>query len=344
MLPLIPVLLCGGSGTRLWPRSRKQAPKPFLPLVGEETLFEATLTRCSGEGDFAPPIVVTGRAHLAHVETQSAAVAGSRVIVEPEARNTAAAIALAAGRLPADAIMLVCPSDHHIADEVAFREAARAAANLAEKDWLVALGIAATGPETGYGYIRRGAPLDGGFQIERFVEKPDRATAEAFVADGNYSWNGGIFAFRAGMFLDELRRHRPAMAEAVEEALAKGHEEGTAFYPEAASFARIEAESVDYAVMEPTTRAAMVPVWMGWSDIGNWHALRDARQGDESGNRTRGNVELVDCRDVLVETDGPRISVIGLKDVAVVVDGDEVLVTTMAGAQKVGKLSGALNQ
>src|SRR5690606_11595299 len=182
-----PVVLCGGSGTRLWPRSRKQAPKPFLPLVGEETLFEATLTRCSGEADFAPPIVVTGRAHLAHVETQSAAVAGTRVIVEPEAKNTAAAIALAAGRLPADAVMLVCPSDHHIADEVAFREAARAAANLAEKDWLVALGIAATGPETGYGYIRRGAPLDGGFQIERFVEKPDRATAEAFVAEDRKS-------------------------------------------------------------------------------------------------------------------------------------------------------------
>src|SRR5690606_31441290 len=130
MTAIHPVVLCGGSGTRLWPRSRKQAPKPFLPLVGEETLFEATLTRCSGEADFAPPIVVTGRAHLAHVETQSAAVAGTRVIVEPEAKNTAAAIALAAGRLPADAVMLVCPSDHHIADEVAFREAARAAANL----------------------------------------------------------------------------------------------------------------------------------------------------------------------------------------------------------------------
>src|SRR5690606_11026621 len=180
--------------------------------------------------------------------------------------------------------------------------------------------------------------------IERFVEKPDRATAEAFVADGNYSWNGGIFAFRAGAFLDELRRHRLAMADAVHHAVAKGRDEGSAFYPEATSFAEIESESVDYAVMEPTTRAAMVPVWMGWSDIGNWHALRDARRGDANGNRTRGKVELVDCRDVLVETDGPRVSVIGLEDVAVVVDGDEVLVTTMAGAQKVGKLGGAVNQ
>jgi len=344
MAKIHPVVLCGGSGTRLWPRSRKQAPKPFLPLVGEETLFEATLTRCSDGETFAPATVVTGRAHLSHVEAQSAAFPGTRVIVEPEAKNTAAAIALAAHRLPADAVMLVCPSDHHIADQVAFREAARAAAVLAEQDWLVAFGIAATDPETGYGYIRRGEPLDGGFQIERFVEKPDRATAEAFVADGNYSWNGGIFAFRAGAFLDELRRHRLAMADAVHHAVAKGRDEGSAFYPEATSFAEIESESVDYAVMEPTTRAAMVPVWMGWSDIGNWHALRDARRGDANGNRTRGKVELVDCRDVLVETDGPRVSVIGLEDVAVVVDGDEVLVTTMAGAQKVGKLGGAVNQ
>ena len=150
--------------------------------------------------------------------------------------------------------------------------------------------------------------------------------------------------FRAGTFLEELARHRPAIAAGVREAVANGHEDGSAFHPDAGAFAQIEPESVDYAVMEETTRAAMVPVSMGWSDIGNWHALREARPGDEAGNRTRGNVELVDCRNVLAETDGPRISVIGLEDIAVVVDGDEVLVTTMAGAQKVGKLSGAVNQ
>lgn len=240
--------------------------------------------------------------------------------------------------------MLVCPSDHHIADVAAFREAACAAARLAQDDWLVSFGIAPTAPETGYGYIRRGAPLEGGFQVERFVEKPDAATAERFLAEGSYSWNGGIFVFRAGAFLDELARHRPAMADAVREAVERGHEDGAAFHPDAGAFAAIEGESVDYAVMENTARAAVVPVAMGWSDIGNWHALRDARPGDESGNRARGTVELVDCRNVLAETDGPRISVIGLEDVAVVVDGDEVLVTTMAGAQKVGKLSGAANQ
>lgn len=344
MAVIHPVVLCGGSGTRLWPRSRAHAPKPFLPLVDENTLFEATLGRCADATRFAPPIVVTGVGHRTHVEAQAAAFPGTRTIVEPMARNTAAAIALAAHRLPAEAVMLVCPSDHHIADVPAFQDAACAAARLAQDDWLVAFGIEPTGPETGFGYIRRGAPLDGGFQVERFVEKPDRATAEQFLADGHYSWNGGIFVFRAGAFLEELARHRPKLAAAVREAVERGHEDGATFHPDAGAFAAIEPESVDYAVMENTTRAAVVPVAMGWSDIGNWHALRDARAGDAQGNRTRGNVELVDCRNVLAETDGPRISVIGLEDVAVVVDGDEVLVTTMAGAQKVGKLKGAVNQ
>lgn len=344
MTIIYPVVLCGGSGTRLWPRSRKAAPKPFLPLVDEDTLFEATLARCADAERFGDPIVVTGVGHRGHVEAQAARHPGTRVIVEPMAKNTAPAIALAAHRVPADAVMLVCPSDHHIADVAAFRDAACAAAGLAEDDWLVSFGIEPTAPETGYGYIRRGAALEGGFQVERFVEKPDLATAERFLADGNYSWNGGIFVFKAGTFLDELARHRPAMAEAVRNAVERGHEDGAAFHPDAGAFSAIDGESVDYAVMENTTRAAVVPVSMGWSDIGNWQALRDARPGDADGNRTRGNVELVDCRNVLAETDGPRISVIGLEDIAVVVDGDEVLVTTMAGAQKVGKLSGAVNQ
>jgi mannose-1-phosphate guanylyltransferase/mannose-6-phosphate isomerase len=344
MTVIYPVVLCGGSGTRLWPRSRKQAPKPFLPLVGEETLFEATLARCTEPGTFAPPVVVTGVGHRTHVEAQAARFPGTQTIVEPMAKNTAAAIALAAHRLPADAVMLVCPSDHHIADVAAFRQAAVAAARLAEDDWLVSFGIAPTAPETGFGYIRRGTPLGAGFQVERFVEKPDLATAEAFLAEGSYSWNGGIFVFKVATFLEELARHRPQLAAAVSEAVASGREDGAAFHPDAGAFAAIEPESVDYAVMENTARAAVVPVAMGWSDIGNWHALRDARPGDEAGNRTRGEVELVDCRNVLAETDGPRISVIGLEDIAVVVDGNEVLVTTMAGAQKVGKLGGAVSQ
>jgi mannose-1-phosphate guanylyltransferase/mannose-6-phosphate isomerase len=344
MTKIVPVVLCGGSGTRLWPRSRKTKPKPFLPLIGERTMFEATLGRCGDAEQFAPPVIVTGTAHLEHVEQQAQDAPGATVIVEPEAKNTAAAIALAAGRLPADAVMLVCPSDHHIADEQAFRAASAAAARLASEDWLVAFGITATAPETGYGYIKSGDPLEGGYRVERFVEKPDRATAEQFLTDGNYSWNGGIFAFRAGQFLAELARHRPALAEAAARSVSGGSEDGSRFHPDAAAFAEIEPESVDYAVMEETDRAAMVPAPMGWSDIGNWAALRDATDCDHDGNSVRGRAELLECSGVFVDSDGPRVSVIGLRDVAIVVDGDEVLVTTMAGAQKVGKLGGAVKQ
>lgn len=346
MSSITPVILCGGSGTRLWPRSRASKPKPFLPLVGDDTLFVATIMRCGDAAQFAPPVVVTGTAHLDHVEDQLAAAQdGASVIVEPAARNTAAAIALAAHRLPEETVMLVCPSDHHIGDCDGFTQAARAAAALAEQDWLVALGIEATAPETGFGYLRQGEPISNlGYRVARFVEKPDLARAEQFLADGAYAWNGGIFAFRARDFLAELARHRPELAGAVAEAVAAGRQEGHRFYPDSEAFERIEGESVDYAVMENTDRAAMVRAEMAWSDIGNWQALHAARECDRDGNSVSGPAELVDCRNVLVESDGPRVSVIGLEDVIVVVDGDEVLVTTAQGAQKVGKLQGAINQ
>lgn len=346
MTQITPVVLCGGSGTRLWPRSRKSLPKPFLPLVGDTTLFEGTLQRCADRTTFAAPLVVTGTAHLGHVEAQLAHAPDAGIIVEPEARNTAAAIALAALRLPEDAIMLVCPSDHHIGDWPAFVAAAKAAAAMAEQGWLVSFGITPTHPETGFGYLRHGEAIAGteGLKVDRFVEKPDRARAEQFLTDGGYSWNGGIFAFRAGTFLEELEAHRPQIAEGARQAVAHGHAEGRRFYPDAARFAAIESESVDYAVMENTARAAMVPVAMAWSDIGNWQALHEAQPRDDAGNAVRGRAELIDCRNVLVQSDGPRVSVIGASDLIVVVDGDEVLVCTTEGAQLVGKLQGAVNQ
>jgi len=346
MPTIVPVILCGGSGTRLWPRSRAAKPKPFLPLVGEQTLFEATLARCPAVAGFAGPIVVTGAKHLDHVEAQLGGRADAKVIVEPAARNTAAAIALAANRLPEDAIMLVCPSDHHIGRPQVFAEAALKAAALAEEGWLVSFGIEATAPETGFGYLKRGEPIDErGFRTAQFVEKPDLERAKAFLADGGYAWNGGIFAFRVGDFLAELAAHRPQIAQAVRESVAKGREEGARFHPDAETFAATESDSVDYAVMENTERAAMVPADMEWSDIGNWQALHDALNRDGNGNTVRGaDAELVDCRNVLVDSDGPRVSVIGLEDVIVVVDGDDIVITTAAGVQKVGKLSGAVNQ
>ena len=342
---IIPVILCGGSGTRLWPRSRAAKPKPFLPLVGDCTLFEATLRRCPAEAGFGPPVVVTGARHLDHVEQQLGELPGASIIVEPSARNTAAAIALAAYRLPADAVMLVCPSDHHIGNADAFCESARAAAELAEAGWLVSFGIEAKTPETGFGYLKRGEPVGAkGFRTAQFIEKPDLERAMAFIAEGIYAWNGGIFAFRVKDFLDELAAHRPAIAAAVSKAVDAGRQDGHRFYPHADSFASIEGESVDYAVMENTARAAMVPADMNWSDIGNWQALHEARERDADGNCVRGEVELVDCRNVLVDSDGPRVSVIGLEGVIIVVDGDDIMITTAAGVQKVGKLSGAANQ
>ena len=345
MTTIVPVILCGGSGTRLWPRSRVNRPKPFLSLMGEHTLFEQTVERSLGQPGFGAPVIVTGAEHLAHVEAQLGAAPDAAIIVEPQAKNTAAAIALAARRLPEDAVLLVCPSDHHIGDSLAFTAAARSAAALAEQGWLVSFGIEAKRPETGFGYLKRGDAIGTeGFRVAQFVEKPDRARAEQFLSEGGYAWNGGIFAFQAKSFLDELTLHRPQLAEAVDEAVRKGAEDGRRFHPDAEAFSRVQAESIDYAVMENTTSAAMVPADMDWSDIGNWQALHAARPRDANGNSAFGTAEMIECRNVLVDSDGPRVSVIGLKDVIVVVDGDEVLVTTAEGAQRVGKLSGAANQ
>ncbi|HEU4821490.1 MAG TPA: sugar phosphate nucleotidyltransferase [Qipengyuania sp.] len=344
MQQIHPVILCGGSGTRLWPRSRKHRPKPFLSLLGERTLFQQSLDRAADPARFAPPVIVAGSAHCGLIEEQAGATNGAQLIVEPAAKNTAPAIALAAHALPPEAVMLVCPSDHHIADSSAFLDGVKEAAALAQKDYMVAFGIAPTGPETGYGYIRKGESLAFGNEVAQFVEKPDRATAEQFLNSGDYVWNGGIFAFRAGAFLAELEAYRPAMATLVAQASERARQEGWQVHPDADSFAAIDGESVDYAVMENTARAAVVSADMGWSDIGNWDALMAARPADSDGNHVRGPANLSGCRNVMVESDRLRVSVVGLEDVIVVVDGDEVLVTSRAGAQQVGKLPGAAQQ
>ena len=346
MTAIHPVILCGGSGTRLWPVSRIAKPKPFLPLVSDETLFEQAVRRVAGDDRFAAPLVVAGAAHANIIMAQLGDMPGARLVIEPVAKNTAPAIALAAALLPEDAVMLVCPSDHHIADSAAFRAAALAAAALARQDYLVSFGIAPDRPETGYGYLQRGEPLEGGFAIRRFVEKPDPARAQQYLASGDYSWNGGIFAFRAGHLLAELALHRPDMARLVAEAVAGGRDDGARFHPAPEPFAAINGDSIDYAVMENTARAAMVPASMGWSDIGNWAALADAltNNTDSAGNVARGAVDLDQCRGVFATTDGPRISAVGLEDVCIIVSGGEVLVTTRDGAQRVGKLPGAANQ
>lgn len=344
LINIVPVILCGGSGTRLWPRSRSTKPKPFIPLLGDQTLFQATIARCSDRAQFSPPIVVVGEKHLEFAKPQTSETApDARFVVEPMGRNTAPAIALAALALDPNEVMLVCPSDHHIIDTQAFRAAAQSAAEIASEDWLVAFGIAATAPETGYGYIRRGEPLGGGYRVHSFVEKPDLETALQFLAEGNYAWNGGIFAFRAGFFLAELERHRPDMAEKVRAAYARRDANSEDIRPDAESFAKVEKESVDYAIMENTDRAAMVDVSMGWSDIGNWDALYAERKAGADSNVIIGPGEIIGAQGSMIDSDGPHVTLIGADDVVIVVDGDDVLVTARSAVQRVGEASRCKN-
>lgn len=316
--------------------SRPERPKPFLKLLGERTLFQQALDRVADPDRFAPPLIVAGESHERFIAEQAGA---HSLIVEPSARNTAPAIALAAARLAPDTVMLVCPSDHYVADERRFIEAASSAAELAHEGWLVSIGIEPTRPETGYGYIQRGEALAQGHRVARFVEKPDAERAKAFLADGNFVWNGGIFAFQAGAYLDELARHRPEMAAAVRGAVDQGSEDASLFHPSAEHFDAIKGESVDYAIMENTDHAAVIAADMGWSDIGNWDALMAARKTDAQGNVNEPTARLLGCSGVMALSDGPRVSAVGLDNIIIVVEGDEVLVVARDAVQQVADLS-----
>ncbi|HWU70972.1 MAG TPA: mannose-1-phosphate guanylyltransferase/mannose-6-phosphate isomerase, partial [Pseudoxanthomonas sp.] len=303
---LHPVILSGGSGSRLWPLSRQNLPKQFLALVGEHSLYQETVLRASRLPGAQAPVTVCSDDHRFMVgeQLQGIGIPSGGILLEPVARNTAPAIALAALHLIAaspEAMMLVLPADHLIEDEAAFRDAVERALALAEAGWLVTFGIQPDYPETGYGYIARGEALgEDGYKVARFVEKPDLATAEAYLADGGYAWNSGMFLFKAQRYLDELAAHAPVMLDAVRKAHAAARGDLDFIRVDADAFAASSNDSIDYAVMEKTARAAVVPVSCGWSDIGSWSSLWSVAERDGDGNRTEGDVIAVDTRDSLV--------------------------------------------
>ena len=338
---IIPVILSGGAGTRLWPLSTEARPKQFHALAeGEETLLRLTAARIRGEG-FAAPTVIAAAAHAGLVEEQ--VDEAGLLILEPCPRNTAPAIALAALAAEADDLLLVMPSDHVIADPGAFRAAVAAARPFAREGWLVTFGIRPDRAETGYGYIARGEAIgDGVFAAEAFVEKPDLATAQGFVAGGRHDWNGGIFLLRAGTVLEEMERHAPPILSAARAAIAGARREGVRLYPDAASFQASPAQSIDYAVMEKAERIAVVPVAMGWSDVGSWDALYDLGERDAAGNAATGDALLLGASGCLVSANGPRVAVVGVEDLIVVATDEAVLVVPRGQSQRVKEVAEAL--
>ncbi len=329
MNAILPVILSGGSGTRLWPLSRESYPKQFLPLVGQTTMLQATWQRVAPIAGQAP-IVVANEEHrfVAAEQLQAVGAAPAAILLEPVGRNTAPAIAIAAleaTRDGNDALLLVLPSDHVIQDEAAFRAAVLQASAAAEAGKLVTFGIVPTSPETGYGYIKAGAGSDAVRAVERFVEKPDLATAEGYVASGEYFWNSGMFLFRATRFLAELERLQPRMLETCRRAWEQASRDMDFVRLQREAFVEVPSDSIDYAVMEKTSDAAVLPLDAGWNDVGSWSALREVSPQDADGNAHHGEVIAIDCRNTYAY--GKRlIALVGLEDTIVVETDDAVLV------------------
>ncbi|WP_115560608.1 mannose-1-phosphate guanylyltransferase/mannose-6-phosphate isomerase [Xanthomonas arboricola] len=344
MSDVLPIILSGGSGTRLWPLSRESYPKQFLPLVGDKSMLQATWLRSAPVAGHSP-IVVANEEHrfMAAEQLQQLGVKPSAILLEPKGRNTAPAIAVAAleaTRDGADPLLLVLPSDHVIRDEAAFQAAVTVAAAAAEQGKLVTFGIKPTAPETGYGYIKDGSGT-GASAVERFVEKPDLATAQGYLASGEYYWNSGMFLFRASRYLEELRKFHPAIADACQKAWENGKRDADFTRLDKDAFAASPSDSIDYAVMEKTADAVVVPLDAGWNDVGSWSSLLDVSEQDAHGNAHHGDVIQVDCRNTYAY--GSRlIAMVGLEDVVVVETPDAVLVGHRDRIQEVKDVVGRI--
>jgi len=340
---IIPVVLSGGSGTRLWPLSREHFPKQLLPLTGGgETMLQATVARTAGLPGVGAPVVVCNEAHRFMVAEQlrQAGVEGTRIVLEPIGRNTAPAIALAAhaalgaaaasgDAADSDPLLLVLPADHVVRDVAAFQAAVRAALPAAAAGRLVTFGVVPDAPETGYGYIRRAAVAGGSgsvYPIDRFVEKPDLATAQGFLASGEYYWNSGMFLFGARRYLRELETQAPDIAAAVTAAFGAAKGDLDFLRIDAEAFAACRSDSIDYAVMEKTREAVVVPLAAGWSDVGSWSSLHAAVESDVDGNVLRGDVIVEDTRDSFVFSESRLVATVGLDSHGVVETKDAVLV------------------
>lgn len=338
---MIPVVIAGGSGTRMWPLSRELMPKQFITLLDEHSMFQATLARLPELTD-KMPLVICHDDHrfIAAEQLRQANYLQQNIILEPVGRNTAPAAAVAALQaVDDDAILLVMAADHAINDVNAFLQAVRSALPLAEQGRLVTFGVQPTHAETGYGYIRRGTQLaDGGYAIAEFVEKPDSATATAYVANGDYYWNSGIFLFKARQYLAELQRLQPSIYHCCQQAVARQHRDLDFIRIDAAAFAQCPSDSIDYAVMEHTDLGVVVPLDAGWSDVGSWASLWDVRDKDAAGNAIEGDVLALDCHNNLIMAQSALVATVGLTDTIVIQTNDAVLVAAKHHAQQVKAL------
>ncbi len=349
---LIPVILSGGSGTRLWPLSRELYPKQLLSLVGKGTMLQETLARLGGIAEVAAPVVVCNESHrfLVAEQLRQIKTPARAILLEPVGRNTAPAVAVAAfaalsaGEAAQDPVLLVLPADHVIRDVKAFQKAVAAGLKAAEAGQLVTFGVVPDKPETGYGYIRRGEGSGPEYPVAEFVEKPDLATAREYVASGRYYWNSGMFMFRARAFLDELRQYAPAMHDACLAAFTASRNDLDFTRLPTAEFTACPSDSIDYAVMEKTKKAVVVPLEAGWSDVGTWSALHEAIPADEAGNVTVGDVLVSDSHGCYLHSTSRLVATVGLKDHVVIETKDAVMVAPKDRVQDVKNLVNELKK
>jgi mannose-1-phosphate guanylyltransferase/mannose-6-phosphate isomerase len=344
-LMIHPIILSGGSGSRLWPLSRTGYPKQFLPLLGEDSLFQKTLERIKSIPDAESPRVICNEEHrfLVVEQAQEIDVKPTSILLEPIARNTAPAVTLAALQLQSegktDDLMLILPSDHIIANPNAFYQAIEKASVAASKGHLVTFGILPTQPETGYGYIKKGLDhKDGSFKVEEFVEKPDLDKAKAYLASGNYFWNSGMFLFKVSAFLDEIKLHSPDILHACEKALVNLQKDLDFSRIDKEAFTNCPSDSIDYAVMEKTQHAAVVPLDAEWNDVGAWPAVWEVLQKDNQGNAHQGDVIIESSNNNYVHANHRLVSLLGVEDLMVIETSDVVLVTHKDQAQDVKKI------